>query len=136
MACLECLARSTRGSCAVMLHSRRRDPRRYVEELLLWQGSAWLALAAAGLIFWLMTLPGTFSSGAGAGEFWRGGELVAIAVGAALGITEVSMACRMRGAPKLLLALGLGVQGVTLGAGLIVIGISVLVAVSTVTLVA
>jgi hypothetical protein len=115
----------------------RRPPHRYIESLLLWQGSAWLALAAAGLIFWLMTLPGSFtSSGSGAGELWRGGELVAIAVGAALGITEVSMACRMRGAPRLLLALGLGVQSVTLGAGLIVLGISVLVAVSTLTLVA
>lgn len=115
----------------------RKPPRRYIEGLLLWQGSAWLALAAAGLILWLMTLPGTFTpASSGAGELWRGGELVAIAIGAGLGITEVSMACRMRGAPRLLLVLGLGVQGVTLGAGLIVIGISVLVAVSTLTFIA
>jgi hypothetical protein len=120
-----------------MLHTQRPDPRRFVEGLLLWQGLAWLALAAAGLILWLMTLPGTFTSASsGAGEFWRGGELVAIAIGAALGITEVSMACRLRGARRRLVALGLGAQGVTLSAGLIVIGISVLVAASTVTLVA
>jgi hypothetical protein len=119
-----------------MSRNRRPDPRCYVERLLLWQGGAWLALAAAGLIIWLMTLPGTVTSAGGAEGLWRGGELVAIATGAALGTTEVSMACRLRGAPKLLLALGLGVQGVTLAAGLIVIGISVLVTVSTVTLVA
>ena len=120
-----------------MADTRRPDPRRYVEGLLLWQGVAWLALAAMGLILWLMTLPGAATATAdGAGELWRGCELVAIAIGAAVGITEVTMACRMRGAPRLLLALGLGVQGVTLGAGLIVIGISVVVAVSTVTLVA
>jgi hypothetical protein len=119
-----------------MADTRRPDPRRYVEGLLLWQGSAWLALATAGLILWLMTLPDAAAASTGAGELWRGGELVAIAIGAAVGITEVTMACRMRGAPRLLLALGLGVQGVTLGAGLVVIGISVVVAVSTVTLVA
>jgi hypothetical protein len=120
-----------------MADIRRPDPRRYVEGLLMWQGVAWLALATAGLILWIMTLPGEVTSASsGAGELWRGGELVAIAIGAGLGITEVTMACRMRGAPRLLLALGLGVQGETLGAGLVVIGISVLVAVSTVTLVA
>ena len=120
-----------------MAEPRRLNPRRYVEDLLLWQGAAWLVLAAAGLVLWLLTLPGTVdSAGSGAGELWRGGELVAIAIGASLGITELSMACRLRGAPRLLLALGLGVQGVTLAAGLTVIGISVVVAVSTVTLVA
>jgi hypothetical protein len=120
-----------------MADIRRPDPRRYVEGLLLWQGVAWLALATAGLILWIMTLPGQVTSAStGAGELWRGGELVAIAIGAGLGITEVTMSCRMRGTPRLLLALGLGVQGVTLGAGLVVIGISVVVAVSTVTLVA
>jgi hypothetical protein len=118
-----------------MPDTRRPDPRRYVERLLLWQGTAWLALAAAGLISWLMTLPGTVMSASGAPELWRGGELVAIAIGAALGTTEVSMACRLRGALRLP-APELGAQGVTQGAGLTVIGISVLVAVSTVTLVA
>ena len=129
--------RAPHGQVVGVMLDTRRPPRRYIESLLLWQGSAWLALAAAGLILWLLTLPGSFTTnGGGAEELWRGGELVAIAVGAALGITEVSMACRMRGAPRLLLALGLGVQGVTLGAGLIVLGISVVVAVSTITLVA
>jgi hypothetical protein len=111
------------------------DPRRYIERLLLWQGSAWLVLAAAGLGIWLVTLPHTFTAAASApAELWRGGELVAIGIGAALGSTEVSMACRLRGAPKVLLARGLGDPGVTLVAGLTVIGISVLVALSTVTL--
>jgi len=120
-----------------MLDNRRPDPRRYIEWLLLWQGAAWLVLAAAGLVIWLITLPGTFASATtGAGELWRGGELVAIAAGAAFGVAELSMACRLRGAPRLLLALGLGVHGVTIGAGLTVIAISVVVAVSTLTLVA
>ncbi|HSR85745.1 MAG TPA: hypothetical protein VLM11_16350 [Streptosporangiaceae bacterium] len=65
-----------------------------------------------------------------------GTVVVAIAIGGGLGITELSMACRLRGAPRLLLALRLGVQGVTLAAGLTVMGISLIVAVSTVTLVA
>ena len=120
-----------------MANTRRPDPRRYVEGLLLWQGVAWLALATAGLVLWLMALPGDVTSASsGAGEIWRGGELVAIAIGAGLGITQVTMAGRMRGARKLLRARGVGAQGVTLSAGLVVIGISVLVAVSTVTLVA
>ena len=120
-----------------MADIRRPDPRRYVEGLLLWQGVAWLALATAGLILWLMALPGdATSASSGAGELWRGGELVAIAIGAGLGITEVTMASRMRRVRRLLLTRSVGVQGVTLGAGLVVIGISVLVAVSTVTLVA
>jgi hypothetical protein len=118
-----------------MQDNRRPDPHRYVGRLLLWQGTAWLALAAAGLIIWLMALWGAVAAASGAEGLWRGGELVAIATGAALGTAEVSMACRLRGAPRLLLALGLGVQGVTLAAGLIAIGISVLVTVSTVTLV-
>jgi hypothetical protein len=118
-----------------MARTRRADPRGYVERLLMWQGAAWLALAAAGLILWLMTLPGAVTSASGAEGLWRGGELLAIATGAALGTTEVSMACRLRGARRLL-SLGPGVQGVTLAAELLVIGISVLVTVSTVTLVA
>jgi hypothetical protein len=42
-----------------MPDNRRPDPRRYVGRLLLWQGTAWLALAAAALIIWLATLPST-----------------------------------------------------------------------------
>jgi hypothetical protein len=116
---------------------RRLDPCRYVGGLLLWQGATWLALAAAGLGLWIATLPGAIGPASGeAGMLWRCGELVAIAVGAGLGVTQVSMACRLRGGPRLLRALVHAVQGVTAAAGLVVIAISLIVASSTVVLVA
>ncbi len=116
---------------------RRSDPRRYVGGLLLWQGSTWLMLAAAGLGLWIASLPGAFTPASSeAAMLWRGGELVAIAVGAGLGVTQVSMACRLRGGPRLLRALGLAGQGVTAAAGLVVLAISVVVASSTLVMVA
>jgi hypothetical protein len=120
-----------------MPQSRQLDPPRYVGGLLLWQGAAWLVVAATGLGLWIATLAGALTvAGSGAGALWRSGELVAIAVGAGLGATEVSMACRLRGGPRLLMARELAGQGVTAAAGLVVLAISLLVAGSTLMLVA
>lgn len=120
-----------------MAQYRRPDPPRYVRGLLLWQGSTWLALAAAGLGLWIATLPGAITPASSeSAMLWRVAELVAIAVSAGLGVTQVSMACRLRGGPRLLRAPGLAVQGVTAGAGLVVIAISLIVASSTLVFVA
>jgi hypothetical protein len=116
---------------------RRPDPPRYVGGLLLWQGSTWLVLAAAGLSLWIATLPGAVTPASSeSAMLWRIAELVAIAVGAGLGVAQISMACRLRGGPRLLRARGLALQGVTAGAGLVVIAISLIVAGSTLVLVA
>jgi hypothetical protein len=110
-------------------HVRRPDSARYVGGLLLWQGAAWLVLAAAGLGVWIAALQDALSQGvSGSDVLWRGGELLAIAVGAGLGAAEVGMACRLRAGPRLLLVLTLGLQGAALAAGLVVIAISVIVA--------
>jgi len=73
-----------------MPQSRHLDPPRYVGGLLLWQGAAWLVVAGIGPGLWIATLAGALTvAGSGAGALWRAGELLAIAVGAGLGATEV-----------------------------------------------
>ena len=110
-------------------HLRPPDSARYVSGLLLWQGAAWLVLAAVGLGIWIAALQDALSQGvSGSDVLWRGGELLAIAIGAGLGAAEVGMACRLRRGPRLLLGLTMGLQGAALAAGLFVIAISVIVA--------
>jgi hypothetical protein len=113
------------------------NPARYVTRLLLWQGSAWLVLAGVGLGIWIATLPGALTSASsGSDLLWRGLQLFAIAIGAGLGATEVGMACRLRGGPRLLLAMAPALQGATLAAGLVVVAIAVMIAVSVMELLA
>lgn len=120
-----------------MAQSSVPNPRRYVEGLLLWQGSAWLVLAAAGLGYWLATLPRALTGADDeAGMLWRVGELIAVAIAAGLGSTEVTMAWRLRSARKVRSAVRLGVDRVTSNAGLIVIWMSLVVAVSALLFVA
>lgn len=97
------------------------QPVRYVHGLLLGQGLAWLALAAAGLAAWLLHQPtGLNLIGDGSLVLWSGAQLLGIAVAACLGSAEVQMACRLRGGqPRLLLVTAVGIQGVMLAAALI-----------------
>jgi hypothetical protein len=118
-------------------HVRRVDPARYVSRLLLWQGSAWLVLAGVGLGIWIAMLPGTLTHASNGSEMlWRGAQLLVIAIGAGLGAAEVGMACRLRGSPRLLLAMAPVLQGATLAAGLVVVAIAVMIAVSVLELLA
>ena len=126
---------------------RAADPVGCVAGLLLWQGAAWVALSALGLGFWVASLPSGLdvgsgavtigSAGGGAGNsvarggmvvLWISAELLAIAVGATIGSAQVAMACRLRGGPRLVLALAVGLQGATLAAGLVVTAVTVMVA--------
>jgi hypothetical protein len=97
------------------------DPVRYVHGLLLGQGLAWLAFAAAGLTAWILYRPaGLNIIGDGGRVLWAGAQLLGIAVAAVLGSAEIRMACRLRGGrPRLLLATAIGVQGVMLAAALL-----------------
>lgn len=97
------------------------QPARYVFGLLLGQGLAWLALAGAGLITWLLHSPaGLNLISDGARVLWTGAELLGIALAACLGSAQLGMACRLRGGqPRALLALSVGVQGLMLGAALV-----------------
>jgi hypothetical protein len=92
-----------------------------VHGLLLGQGLAWLALAAAGLAAWILHRPaGLNLIGDGGRVLWTGAQLLGIAVAAVLGSAEVQMACRLRGGrPRSLLAAAVGVQGVMLAAALL-----------------
>ncbi len=113
---------------AAPLRTRSAEPARYVAWLLLWQGMTWLALAAAGLWLWLVTLPAALGPGSTNGTvLWTGAQLLAIAVGACLGAAEVGMACKLRGGPRWVLALAVGLHGVTLAAGLVVVAVAVMI---------
>jgi hypothetical protein len=106
----------------------RVNPVRYVAGLLLWQGIAWLVLAALGLAFWIISLP----AGVGPGStvdavLWAGAQLLALATGVTVGTAEVGMACRLRGGPRWVLTAVVGLQGVTLGASLVVAAVSIMV---------
>jgi hypothetical protein len=115
-----------------MAQSSAPHPRRCVEGLLLWQGSTWLVLAAAGLAYWIATRLGMLTAAAvQTGLPWRVGELVAIAIGAGIGGIEVTMAGRLRSARKVQSVVRHGTDGVASAAGLIVIWVSLAAAVGT-----
>jgi len=110
---------------------------RYVVRLLLWQGAAWIVLAALGLGFWTATLPPGFGTGGPkTALLWAGAELLAIAIGASLGAAQLGMGVRLRGGPRLELAIGQGLQGVTLAAGLVVAALTVMIAGSVLAIIA
>jgi hypothetical protein len=103
------------------------NPVPYVASLLLWQGIAWLVLAAAGFSFWIMFLPAGLRPGSATGAIlWAGAQLLAIGIGAGMGAAEISMGCRLRGGPRWMLT-AVGLQGVTLGASLVVAAVSIMV---------
>ncbi len=103
-------------------------PVRYVGGLLLWQGLAWLLLAAAALVTWIVVLPAGLETANSAPALLRtSSELLAIAVGASLGAGEVVMACRLRGGPRLVLAMAVGVRGATMAAGIVVAAVTVMI---------
>jgi len=110
------------------IQRRRVNPVPYVAGLLLWQGIAWLVLAAAGLSFWIMSLPAGLGPGSATGAvLWAGAQLLAIGIGAGMGAAEIGMACKLRGGPKWVLAAAIGLQGVTLGASLVVAAVSIMI---------
>jgi hypothetical protein len=107
---------------------RRVNPVPYVARLLLGQGIAWLVLAAAGFCLWIMALPAGLPPGSGNGAvLWAGGQLLAIGVGAGMGVAEISMACRLRGGPRWALRASGGRHGVSLGGSLVVAAVSVMI---------
>ncbi len=110
------------------IQRRRVNPVPYVAGLLLGQGIAWLVLAAAGLSFWIMSLPAGLGPGSGQGAvLWAGARLLAIGIGAGMGTAEIGMACRLRRGPRWVLAATAGLQGVTLGASLVVAAVSIMI---------
>jgi hypothetical protein len=110
------------------IQRRRVNPVPYVAGLLLWQGIAWLVLAAAGLSFWIMSLPAGLGPGSTTGAvLWAGAQLLAIGIGAGMGAAEIGMACRLRGGPKWVLAAAVGLEGVTLGASLVMAAVSIMI---------
>lgn len=110
------------------IQRRRVNPVPYVAGLLLWQGIAWLVLAAAGLSVWIISLPAGLGPGSATGEIlWAGAQLLAIGIGAGMGAAEIGMACRLRGGPRWVLTAAVGLQGVTLGASLVVAAVSIVV---------
>src|SRR5215472_11556194 len=110
------------------IQRRRVNPVPYVAGLLLWQGIAWLLLAAAGFSFWIMSLPAGLGPGSATGAIlWAGAQLLAIGIGAGMGAAEIGMACRLRGGARWVLAAAIGLQGVTLGASLVVAAVSIMI---------
>jgi hypothetical protein len=122
---------------AAVRRAPRVNPVRYVVGLLLWQGIAWLVLAAAGLTFWIISLPAGLGPGsADEAVLWAGAQLLALAIGVAIGAAEAGMACRLRGGPRWVLRAAARLPGVSLGAGLVVAAVSIVVAGSVLELLA
>jgi hypothetical protein len=110
------------------IQRRRVNPVPYVAGLLLWQGIGWLVLAAAGFSLWIAALPADLRAGSGSGAIlWAGGQLLAIGIGAGMGVAEIGMARRLRGGPRWLLRATGSLQGVSLGTSLVVGAVSVMV---------
>src|SRR5215469_10860719 len=108
------------------IQRRRVNPVPYVAGLLLWQGIAWLVLAAAGFSFWIISLPAGLGPGSATPTIlWAGVQLLAIGIGAGMGAAEIAMACRLRRGPRWMLT-AVGLQGVTLGASLVVAAVSIM----------
>jgi hypothetical protein len=109
------------------IQRRRVNPVPYVAGLLLWQGITWLVLAAAGFGLWIMALPAGLGPASGNGAvLWAGAQLLAIGIGAGMGAAEVGMACKLRGGPRWMLTAA-GLQGLTLGATLVVSAVSIMI---------
>jgi hypothetical protein len=110
------------------IQRRRVNPVPYVAGLLLWQGIGWLVLAAAGFCFWIIALPDGLGPGSGEGAVLRaGGQLLAIGIGTGMGVAEIGMSCRLRGGPRWVLRAAVGLQGVSLGLGLVVAAVSIMI---------
>ncbi len=110
------------------IQRRRVNPVPYVAGLLLWQGITWLVLAAAGFAFWIMTLPAGLDPAGGNGAvLWAGAQLLAIGIGAGMGAAEIGMACKLRGGPRWMLSAAVRLQGLTLGASLVVAAVSIMI---------
>jgi hypothetical protein len=96
--------------------------------LLLGQGIAWLIVAAAGAPAWIVSLPpGLPVTSGGAAVFWSGVQLLGVAIAACIGATQVAMACRMTGGPRVLVAVATGVQNVTLAVCLVLTAFLIMV---------
>jgi len=110
------------------IQRRRVNPVPYVAGLLLWQGIAWLALAATVFSVWIMALPAGLGHGSGdRAILWAGGQLLAIGIGTGMGVAEIGMACRLRGGPRWALRVAARLRGVTLGASLVVATVSIMI---------
>jgi hypothetical protein len=110
------------------IQRRRVNPVPYVAGLLLWQGIAWLVLAAVGFCFWIMALPAGLAPGGSDGSvLWAGAQLLAIGIGAGMGVAEIGMACRLRGGPRWVLRAAGGMQGAPLGASLVGAAVSIMI---------
>ena len=98
-----------------------------MSRLLLSQGIGWLLLSAAGLAGWSASFPRGLSLSGADPVFWAGVELLAIAIAAGLGAAEVGMACRMRGGPRVVVAMTGKLQGTVLAVALILAALLVMV---------
>jgi hypothetical protein len=105
----------------------RCEPATSLSRLLLGQGIGWLLLSVAGLTVWFASFPRELSLTGGDAVFWAGVELLAIATAAGFGAAEVGMACRMRGGPRLLVAMTGKLQGTMLAVALILAALLVMV---------
>jgi hypothetical protein len=103
------------------------QPARYVHGLLLGQGLAWLVLAVTGLVAWVAAFPHNLILGGGAAFFRASLELLAIAVAGCIGSAEVGMACRMRGGPRLVVAMTGSLQGTMFALALILAAVLIMV---------
>jgi hypothetical protein len=105
----------------------RFEPATGLARLLLGQGLAWLLLAVVALAGWFASLPRELSLSGRQPFLWAGMELLGIAIGAGVGSAEVGMACRMRGGPRLVVALTERFQGIVLALALILGALLVMV---------
>jgi hypothetical protein len=105
----------------------RFEPATGLFRLLLSQGIAWLLLSVAGLAGWSASFPRELSLSSGAGAFRAGLELLAIAVAAGIGAAEVGMACRIRGGPRMVVAVARRLQATMLAVALILAALLVMV---------
>lgn len=105
----------------------RIDPAISLSRLLLGQGFAWLALAVAGVAAWCASFPHEPALSGGGAVFWAGIELLAVAVAAGVGTAEIGMGCRMRGGPRLVVAMTGRLRGTMLAVLLIVAALLVMI---------
>jgi hypothetical protein len=116
-----------RRQAVARCRAARWEPATSLSRLLLGQGIGWLLLSVAGLTGWSASFPGKLSLSGGDAVFWAGVELLAIAMAAGFGAAEVGMACRMRGGPRLLVAMTGKLQGTMLAVALILAALLVMV---------
>lgn len=102
-------------------------PAKYVHGLLLGQGLAWLAVAISWLLAWVASFPADLNLGGGGSVSWGLVDLLGIAIAGGIGAAQVGMACRMRGRPRLVVAIIGGLQNSMLALALIMAAVLVLV---------